>query len=96
MASDSGRNGSFSAGKPGGDDEPSAKKSMSYGQGSMRTESAGVEYGLSKRSSMNVDDSEPSYDYKVDSLTGNATERRKPTQDDAYTVSEKGKSFSVL
>jgi len=96
MASDSGRNGSFSAGKPGGDDEPGAKKTLSYGQGSMRTESAGVEYGLSKRSSMNVDDSEPSYDYKVDSLTGNATERRKPTQDDAYTVSEKGKSFSVL
>lgn len=96
MASDSGRNGSFSAGSPGGDTEPGAKKTLSYGQGSMRTESAGVEYGLSKRASLNVDDSEPSYDYKVDSLTGNATERRKPTQDDAYTVSEKGKSFSVL
>lgn len=96
MASDSGRNGTFEAGTPGGKDEPGPKKTLSYGQGSMRTESAGVEYGLSKRTALNVDDSEPTYDYKVDSLTGNATERRKPTQDDAYSVSEKGKSFSIL
>jgi len=96
MASDSGRNGGFAAGTPGGKDEPGEKKTLSYGQGITRKESAGVEFGLSARENMNVDDSEPSYDYKVDSLTGNATERRKPTQDDAYSVSGKGKSFSIL
>lgn len=96
MGGDSGRNGSFEAGTPGGKDEPGAKKTLSYGQGTMRTESAGVETGLSARSKLNVDDAEPSYDYTVDKLTGNATERRKPTQDDAYSVSSKGKSFSVL
>jgi hypothetical protein len=96
MGGDSGRSGTFEAGTPGGKDEPGAKKTLSYGQGTMRTESAGVEFGLSARSKLNVDDSEPSYDYTVDKLTGNATERRKPTQDDAYSVSSKGKSFSVL
>ena len=86
----------FKAGKAGGESEPAAKKTLSYGQGTMRKESAGVEYGLSSRSNLNVDDVEPSYDYAVDKMTGNATERRKPTQDDAYSVSEKGKSFSIL
>lgn len=86
----------FKAGEPGGKAEPSAKKTMSYGQGVMKKESAGVETGLSARENFDVDSVEPTYDYAVDKMTGNATERRKPTQDDAYSVSSKGKSFSVL
>lgn len=86
----------FKAGEAGGKDQPGAKKTMSYGQGVMRKESAGVEYGLSAREGFDVDSVEPTYDYQVDKMTGNATERRKPTQDDAYSVSNKGKSFSVL
>lgn len=89
-------NGSFKAGKGGDAPEATEKKTLSYNQGIKRTESAGVEYGLNAREGLNVDDSEPSYDYQKDSLTGNATERRKPTRDDAYSVSGKGKSFEIL
>jgi hypothetical protein len=96
MGGDSGRNGSFKAGKGGDTPEASDKKTMSYNQGVMRKESAGVEYGLSARENFDVDSVEPTYDYAKDPLTGNATERRAPTQDDAYSVSSKGKSFSVL
>lgn len=96
MGGDAGRNGGFKAGKGGATPEATEKKTLSYNQGVMQKESAGVEYGLSAREGLNVDDSEPTYDYQVDGLTGNATERRAPTQDDAYSVSSKGKSFSVL
>lgn len=86
----------FKAGKPGGEPKPEAKKTLSYNQGIMRKESAGLPDGISARENFNVDEVEPTYDYAVDGMTGNATERRKPTQDDAYSVSGKGKSFSIL
>lgn len=71
---------SFKAGKTVDSPEAGKKKTLSNGggDGSMRTESAGVTSGLSERSALNTDAGEGEYDTARNSLTGNATERRKP------------------
>ncbi len=72
---------SFKAGKTIDSPEASKKKTLSNGggNGKMSTESAGVSTGLSKREALNTKSGDPQFDTKRNSLTGNATERRKPT-----------------
>lgn len=71
---------SFKAGKSADSPEAGKKKTLSNGggDGKMVSESAGVKTGLSERAPLDVDAGEPQYDMARDSLTGNATERRKP------------------
>lgn len=72
---------SFKAGKTVDTPEAGKKKTLSNGGGNGKMgagESAGVKFGLSERSALNVDAGEPEYDTQRNKLTGNATERRKP------------------
>lgn len=73
------------------DDDESQQ--LSYGGGHFETEAAGVESGLSDRETLDVDESEPTYNYEVDSMTGNATERKVGRENE--TVKGKGKSFEL-
>lgn len=87
--------GGFASGDNGSHTGPSRENSLSYGGGKFETESAGVEYGLSERSTLNVDESEPSINYTRDPVTGNATERRDIGTADNESISGKGKSFEL-
>jgi hypothetical protein len=72
---------SFKAGKTIDSPEKSKKKTLSNGggDGKMSTESAGIKTGLSERMALDTKSGDPQFDTKRNSLTGNATERRKPT-----------------
>lgn len=70
------------------------EETMVYVGGHFEQESAGLVDGVSARMTLNVDDSEPTYDYTVDSFTGNAPER-KVGRVNNESVKGKGKSFDM-
>lgn len=72
---------SFKAGKTIDTPEKGKKKTLSNGggDGTMSSESAGIKSGLSERTALDTKGGDPKYDTARNKLTGNATERRKPT-----------------
>lgn len=56
-------------------------------------DAVGVSTGLSARSDFDGEAEGPMYDYEVDPLTGNATERTEPYAEES--VSAKGNTFKI-
>ena len=79
---------------PGSASKNGGEESLNYGGGYFVTETAGLVDGVNKRETLNIDDSEPQYDYDVDSFTGNAPER-KVGRVNNQSCSGKGKKFSI-
>lgn len=69
-------------------------ETLNYGGGHFEQESAGLEDGVSLRETCDPDESEPEYNYDVDSFTGNAPER-KVGRVNNKSVSGKGKKFDL-
>jgi hypothetical protein len=63
-------------------------QTLLYGGGYFEREKAGLEDGVSVRETIDVDKTEPNYNYDVDPLTGNAPER-KVGRSNNYAVSGK-------
>lgn len=70
----------FNKSVPGNTPQGKEEKTLDNGNGVRRTESAGVEYGLGMREGFDSGTAEasPDQNFKVDPLTGMATERLDP------------------
>lgn len=70
------------------------ERTLLFGGGYFERESEGLEDGISLRSTMNADATEPNYNYDIDPLTGSAPER-KVGRTNNYTVKGKRASFLI-
>lgn len=82
------------AGKTGGSYNAPARKSTTVRGSFMRTESAGVESGLSSRAGLDAESQGMGIGYGVDPVTGDAKEQI--TQNPKVTsATEKGNNFDI-
>lgn len=87
------KSSTFGAGKLGNVDAPAHKATTIRGS-HMRTESAGVKYGLSSVMAFESESAtEPMANYDRDPMTGNATERISRNPKKGPMPSEKGNEF---
>lgn len=77
-----------------GNQDSMGEKTLNYGGGHFEEEKAGLEDGVSVRMTCDPDESEPEYNYAVDSFTGNAPER-KVGRVNNKDVKGKGKTFEI-
>lgn len=82
----------FNKSVPGNTPQGKEEKTLNDGNGTRRTESAGVEYGLGMREGFDsgMAEASPAQDFSVDPMTGMACERLEPRK----PMSVKGKDGS--
>ena len=83
----------FKAGVRGNYKAPAHKNTMVRKNNMDDGDSVGVGSGLSARADFDGDYTGPMYDYEVDPLTGNSTERTEPYT--SKSVSKKGYTFEI-
>jgi len=71
------------------------KTTFIYGGGYFVKESAGLVDGVSARMELNQDSSEPTYNYDVDPMTGNAPERKVGRVNNEEVPGKRGNTFSI-
>lgn len=86
----------FNKSVPGNTPQGKEEKTLSTGDGIRRTETPGVEYGLGMRESFDSGSAEasPDQNFKVDPMTGMATERLDPRMPKAVSGKD-GKFWQI-
>ena len=70
-------------------------QTLLYGGGYFENEKAGLEDGVSIRSTMDADKTEPNYNYDIDPLTGNAPERKIGRANNYEVKGKRGNEFEI-
>ena len=70
-------------------------QTLLYGGGYFENEKAGLEDGVSIRSTMDADKTEPNYNYDIDPLTGNAPERKVGRANNYSVKGKRGNDFEI-
>jgi hypothetical protein len=79
----------------GGNQGGMGDETLNYGGGHFEQEKAGLEDGVSARETIDLDTSEPEYNYAVDSFTGNAPERKVGRANNQSVSGKAGKKFEI-